>query len=92
MDKRKVRRGDIYYADLPKEEKGSVQAGRRPVLITQCDRLNRTSTCGTAYNERSAKTVNGRGRTAKDYIKITAAGISMQFGSSDNEEGYKGTS
>lgn len=44
MDKRKVRRGDIYYADLPKEEKGSVQAGRRPVLITQCDRLNRTST------------------------------------------------
>lgn len=40
---RKIRRGDIYYADLPSEEKGSVQAGIRPVLITQTNRLNRTS-------------------------------------------------
>lgn len=44
MTERKVRRGEIYYADLPETESGSVQAGRRPVLITQCDRLNRTST------------------------------------------------
>ena len=44
MTDRKVRRGEIYYADLPETESGSVQAGRRPVLITQCDRLNRTST------------------------------------------------
>ena len=44
MTDRKVRRGEIYYADLPETENGSVQAGRRPVLITQCDRLNRTST------------------------------------------------
>ena len=42
MADRKVRRGEIYYADLPETESGSVQAGRRPVLITQCDRLNRT--------------------------------------------------
>lgn len=41
---RRIKRGDIYYADLPAEELGSVQAGKRPVLITQCDRLNRTST------------------------------------------------
>ena len=39
MTDRKVRRGEIYYADLPETESGSVQ-----VLITQCDRLNRTST------------------------------------------------
>ena len=44
MTDRKVRRGEIYYADLPAEEMGSVQAGKRTVLITQCDRLNRTST------------------------------------------------
>ncbi len=44
MTDRKVKRGEIYYADLPETESGSVQAGRRPVLITQCDRLNRTST------------------------------------------------
>ena len=44
MTDRKIRRGEIYYADLPETESGSVQAGRRPVLITQCDRLNRTST------------------------------------------------
>ena len=39
---RKIRRGDIYYANLPKEE-GSVQAGRRPVIITQSDWLNEKS-------------------------------------------------
>lgn len=38
-----IRRGQIYYADLPSEEVGSVQAGIRPVLITQCNRLNKTS-------------------------------------------------
>ena len=38
--KRKVRRGDIYYADLPEETIGSQQSGRRPVLITQNDYLN----------------------------------------------------
>lgn len=41
---RPVKRGDIYYADLPEEEVGSIQAGRRPVLVTQCNRLNRNST------------------------------------------------
>ena len=39
-----VRRGQIWYADLPDEEIGSVQSGRRPVLVTQSDRLNRNST------------------------------------------------
>ena len=41
---RPIRRGDIYYADLPQTEEGSVQSGTRPILITQCNRLNRTST------------------------------------------------
>ena len=40
---RTIKRGEIYYADLPDEEVGSVQAGVRPVLITQCNRLNRNS-------------------------------------------------
>ena len=39
-----VRRGQVWYADLPDEEIGSVQSGRRPVLVTQSDRLNRNST------------------------------------------------
>ena len=39
----KVRRGDIFYADLPEEQVGSVQAGRRPVVITQSNWLNRSS-------------------------------------------------
>lgn len=44
MKIKKVRQGDIYYANLSKKTKGSVQAGNRPVLITQCDELNRGST------------------------------------------------
>ena len=44
MKKRPIRRGDIYYAELPTEEDGSVQAGSRPVLITQSNWLNRRST------------------------------------------------
>lgn len=43
IKERKIKRGDIYYANLPVEE-GSVQSGRRPVLITQCDSLNKNST------------------------------------------------
>lgn len=39
-----VKRGQIWYANLPKEEIGSVQSGRRPVLITQTNALNRKST------------------------------------------------
>lgn len=42
MEKEKeVKRGEIYFADLPKETVGSVQSGIRPVLITQNDWLNR---------------------------------------------------
>ena len=41
---RPVLRGDIYFADLPEDEIGSIQAGRRPVLITQANFLNRNST------------------------------------------------
>lgn len=40
---RPVRRGDIYIADLPEQEIGSIQSGKRPVLVTQCNRLNKTS-------------------------------------------------
>lgn len=38
-----VRRGQIWFADIPEDTVGSVQAGRRPVIITQSDRLNRNS-------------------------------------------------
>lgn len=44
MKKKIINRGDIYYADLPEEEDGSVQAGSRPVLVTQSNFLNRRST------------------------------------------------
>ena len=44
MKKKNINRGDIYYADLPDEEDGSVQAGSRPVLVTQSNFLNRRST------------------------------------------------
>ena len=40
QEERKIRRGDIYTAELPEETIGSVQAGERPVLITQNDWLN----------------------------------------------------
>ena len=83
MTDRKVKRGEIYYADLPETESGSVQAGRRPVLITQCDRLNRTSTTVLVAivtsklkrpdDERIAEAVDGGSRAAEDDIKITAA-------------------
>lgn len=42
-DTKPVKRGEIYDANLPEDEIGSVQAGRRPVLITQSDWLNRKS-------------------------------------------------
>lgn len=38
-----VRQGDIYYVDFP-EVAGSIQKGRRPIMITQNNYLNRTST------------------------------------------------
>ncbi|MDO4860763.1 MAG: type II toxin-antitoxin system PemK/MazF family toxin [Bacillota bacterium] len=38
-----VRRGDIFYADLPEAQVGSAQTGRRPVIITQSNWLNRSS-------------------------------------------------
>lgn len=39
---RKIRWGDIYYCNLGKA-KGSVQCGRRPVIVVQTNRLNQTS-------------------------------------------------
>lgn len=45
MDKkkyRKVRWGDIFYCDLG-TMKGSVQCGKRPVIVIQNNNLNRTS-------------------------------------------------
>lgn len=41
-----VERGDVYMADLgPEDEaRGSQQAGIRPVVVTQCNRQNQTST------------------------------------------------
>lgn len=40
QEKRKIRRGEIYMAELPEETIGSVQAGTRPVLITQSNWMN----------------------------------------------------
>ena len=40
QEKRKIKRGDIYMAELPEETIGSVQAGTRPVLITQSNWMN----------------------------------------------------
>ena len=42
--RRRIRRGDIYDAEIPEEVMGSEQAGKRPVVIIQADWLNRTST------------------------------------------------
>ena len=41
-----IERGDVYMADLGQlnEARGSRQAGVRPVVVTQCNRQNRTST------------------------------------------------
>lgn len=39
----KVTRGELYMADLPEETVGSVQAGKRPVLVTQSNWLNAKS-------------------------------------------------
>ena len=41
-NKRKIRWGDIYYCNLG-HSKGSVQSGRRPVIVVQTNRLNQTS-------------------------------------------------
>lgn len=43
MKEKRIRRGDIYMARIPKDAVGSVQAGVRPVLIIQNDQKNRTS-------------------------------------------------
>ena len=43
MKEKRIRRGDIYIARIPKDAVGSVQAGIRPVLIIQNDQKNRTS-------------------------------------------------
>ena len=39
----KVTRGELYMANLPEETVGSVQAGKRPVLVTQSNWLNAKS-------------------------------------------------
>lgn len=39
---KKVKLGEIYYYDFG-ETVGSVQNGRRPVIVVQCDEANRTS-------------------------------------------------
>lgn len=41
-NKRSIRWGDIYYCDLGRM-KGSVQCGRRPVIVVQTNRLNSAS-------------------------------------------------
>ena len=41
-----VERGDVYLADLGPEDdltRGSQQGGVRPVVVTQCNRQNKTS-------------------------------------------------
>lgn len=45
---REIRQGDIFFAHIPQERHGSIQAGQRPVIIVSADWLNRTSTVFTA--------------------------------------------
>ena len=45
---REVRQGDVFFAYIPQERHGSIQAGLRPVIIVSADWLNRTSTVFTA--------------------------------------------
>ena len=40
---RKVKRGDVYFADLQDFEAEGLQSGKRPVVITQSNRLNKRS-------------------------------------------------
>ena len=54
-----IERGDVYMADLGSEDltRGSQQAGTRPVVVTQCNRQNRTSStvvvaAGTSHLKR----------------------------------------
>ena len=54
-----VERGDVYMADLGPEDEaqGSQQAGVRPVVVTQCNRQNRSSStvvvaAGTSHLKR----------------------------------------
>lgn len=42
-DKRCIRRGDIYYAELPYKEKSCIQSGNRPVIIMSNDKANEHS-------------------------------------------------
>ena len=39
-----IERGDVYIADLGDKPCGSEQGGQRPVVVTQCNRQNNTST------------------------------------------------
>jgi len=39
-----IERGDVYVADLGDKPCGSEQGGLRPVVVTQCNRQNNTST------------------------------------------------
>lgn len=42
MEKQKVKRGELYFYDFG-ENRGSVQNGRRPVLVIQADNFNENS-------------------------------------------------
>ena len=40
---KKVKRGEVYFANLPDSRNGSIQAGKRPVVVVQTEQLNRHS-------------------------------------------------
>ena len=40
MNSRNIRRGDVFYADIPDIEEEGVQGGIRPVVVTQSNWLN----------------------------------------------------
>ncbi len=42
-DKSNIRRGDIYYAELPFREKSCIQSGNRPVIIVSNNKANEFS-------------------------------------------------
>lgn len=44
MENKELRRGEVYYANLPVKENSSIQGRRRPVIIFSNDRNNTYST------------------------------------------------
>lgn len=57
MQKKEIKRGDLFYYDFG-EKKGSIQSGVRPVLVVQADCYNQNAPTvigGLSVNSRKEK-------------------------------------